>query len=155
MKPSPYFLHSPGRRPAAGPEGEAGAPSRAPPPASPPSPRAGSPGTSRTEVNVRQRAPSARDPRASLTVFSGIQDHGLRRGAGAQVVDGLDLDLVGRVDGRSHHPQAVLTDGLLLPLAQGPLRLPGHPVLQPRPVLLQGFQRLKREAGCVSDTRTC
>lgn len=67
----------------------------------------------------------------------------------------MDLDLVGGVDGRCHHPEAVLSDRLLFPLPMGPLGLPGHSVLQPRPVLLRGLERLKqRQDASVTGTRS-
>lgn len=65
----------------------------------------------------------------------------------------MDLDLVGGVDGWRHHPEAVLSDRLLFPLPRGPQGLPGHSVLQARPVLLRGLERLKQRRD-TSVTRT-
>lgn len=83
---------------------------------------------------------------ALLTVFSGIENHWLRRRARAQVIDGLDLDIVGSIDSRRHHPQGVVCDCFFFPLHWGSLWLPGHSVLQSWSILLHGLQRLQQKA---------
>lgn len=85
----------------------------------------------------------------SLTVFSRIENHWLRLRARAEVIDGLDLDIIRSIDSRRHHPQGVICDCFFFPFHWGSLWLPGHSVFQSWSILLHGFQRLKQKAGLI------